>query len=59
MWYQIKVQDKVGWLDKKSGTVVNDSTTSDAGTFIIVTILLLATIGGVAFYIYKQKASEA
>jgi hypothetical protein len=58
LWYQIKVQDKVGWLDRHAGTVVNDATTSDAGTFIMVTILLLGTLGGVSFYIYKQKASE-
>ncbi len=58
LWYQIKVQDKVGWLDRQAGIVVNDPTTSEAGTFIIVTILLLGTIGGAFYYIYKQKESE-
>ncbi|HEX7511142.1 MAG TPA: hypothetical protein VF335_07580 [Chitinivibrionales bacterium] len=58
LWYQIKVQDKVGWLDRKDGSVVNDSATSDAGTFIVIAILLLGTIGGVSLYIYKQKSSE-
>jgi len=58
LWYQIKVQDKVGWLDRKDGSVVNDSSTSNAGTFVVITLLLLGTVGGVAFYIYKQKSSE-
>jgi hypothetical protein len=59
LWYQIKVQDKVGWLEKKSGTVVGESTTSNAGTFIVIAILLIGTAAGVGYYIYKQKMSEA
>jgi hypothetical protein len=58
-WYQIKVQDKVGWLEKKCGTVVDNPHTSNAVTYIIITILLLGTLGGVYYYIYKQKAAEA
>jgi hypothetical protein len=58
-WYQIKVQDKVGWLEKKAGTVVDNPSTSHAGTVIVIAVLLLGTLGGVYYYIYKQKASEA
>jgi hypothetical protein len=54
-WYQIKVQDKVGWLERKSGTVVTSSEGSSASTWIIISILLLATLGGVLYYINKQK----
>jgi hypothetical protein len=58
-WYQIKVQDKVGWLEKKAGTVVDNPNSSNAATYIVIAILLLGTLGGVYYYIYKQKASEA
>jgi hypothetical protein len=57
-WYQIKVQDKVGWLEKKEGKVCDNPTTSNAGTWIAITILLLGTLGGVYYYIYKQKLAE-
>lgn len=58
LWYQIKVQDKVGWLEKNDGLVVNESKTSNAGTFTIIAILVLGTAVGVGYYIYKQKTVE-
>jgi len=58
-WYQIKVQDKVGWLEKKSGSVVSDGgASSNAGTWIAITILFLGMLGGVYYYINKQKLAE-
>jgi hypothetical protein len=59
-WYQIKVQDKVGWLEKKSGSVViGGGASSNAGTWIAITILFLGMLGGVYYYINKQKLAEA
>ncbi len=58
-WYQIKVQDKVGWLEKKSGSVVSGQSGSNAVTWIAIAILFLGTLGGVYYYIYKQKVTEA
>ena len=58
-WYQVKVSDKVGWLDKKYGAVVDNPNPSYLGTFIVFTILLVGTLAGVSYYIYKQKTSEA
>ena len=58
-WYQVRVSDKVGCLDKKSGVVVDNPNPSYLGTFIIFTILLVGTLAGVSYYIYKQKTSEA
>jgi hypothetical protein len=57
-WYQIKVKDKVGWLEKKAGSVVSGTSSSNAGTWIAVAILFLGTLGGVYYYIYKQKLAE-
>jgi hypothetical protein len=39
--------------------VVNNPNPSYLGTFIIFTILLVGTLAGVSYYIYKQKTSEA
>jgi hypothetical protein len=59
-WYQIKVQDnKVGWLEKNAGTVVSGSNSSNAGTWIVILILFFGTLGGVFYYINKQKLTEA
>ncbi len=57
-WYQVKVKDKVGWLDKQAGIVVNNPQYLPLGTFFVFLILLLGTLVGVSMYIYKQKAVE-
>lgn len=58
-WYQIKVQDKVGWLEKSAGMVVTSTRSSNAGTWIAIIILLIGMLGGVFYYINKQKLAEA
>jgi hypothetical protein len=57
-WYQIKIKDKVGWLEQKAGVVVNNPQYLPLGTFFVFVILLLGTLVGVSMYIYKQKAVE-
>jgi hypothetical protein len=57
-WYQIKIKDKVGWLDKRCGIVVNNPQYLPLGTFLVFVILLLGTLVGVSMYIYKQKSVE-
>jgi SH3-like domain-containing protein len=57
-WFQIKIKDKVGWLEKKAGIVVNNPQYLPLGTFFIFVIMLLGTLVGVSMYIYKQKAVE-
>ena len=57
-WYQIKIKDKVGWLEKKAGVVVNNPQYLPIGTFFAFVILLLGTLVAVSMYIYKQKAVE-
>jgi hypothetical protein len=57
-WYQVKIKDKVGWLDKRSGVVVNNPQYLPVGTFLIFVVLLLGTLVGVSMYIYKQKSAE-
>jgi hypothetical protein len=57
-WYQIKIKDKVGWLEKTAGIVVNNPQYLPIGTFLVFVILLLGTLVAVSLYIYKQKAVE-
>jgi hypothetical protein len=57
-WYQIKIKDKVGWLEKTAGIVVNNPQYLPIGTFLVFVVLLLGTLVGVSLYIYKQKAVE-
>jgi hypothetical protein len=57
-WYQIKIKDKVGWLEKSAGIIVNNPQYLPIGTFLVFVVLLLGTLIGVSLYIYKQKAVE-
>ena len=57
-WYQIKIKDKVGWLEKTAGIIVNNPQYLPIGTFLVFVILLLGTLVAVSLYIYKQKAVE-
>jgi hypothetical protein len=57
-WYQIKIKDRVGWLEKKAGIIVDNPQYLPVGTFLAFIILLLGTLAGVSVYIYKQKAVE-
>jgi hypothetical protein len=62
-WYQVKIQEKVGWLEKRAATVVNSPAPTvfsmPIGTFILFILLLLGTFVAVSFFIYRQKTSEA
>jgi len=61
-WYQVKVKDKVGWLEKNAGVVVNNPGLTlfsiPIGTLFFFLLLLIATITGASFLIYKQKTAE-
>jgi len=61
-WYQIKVKDNVGWLERTAGAE------TDAPKFLFFSvsfwtlslfiILLFGTLGGVSYIIYRQKTAE-
>jgi hypothetical protein len=61
-WYQVKVKDKVGWVEKSAGTIVTNPGYSffsiPLGTLFFFLLLLIATITGASFLIYKQKTAE-
>lgn len=61
-WYQVKIKEKVGWLEKRAGDVVDSPKflfySIPFGTFTVFIILLIATLTGVSFVIYRQKNAE-
>lgn len=61
-WYQVKVQEKVGWLDKQSGMVVSSPTVTfmavPVGTLVLFAFLLLGTLAATFIFIYRQKTSD-
>lgn len=57
-WYQVKVREKVGWLEKKSGEVVASPNYNLTSTMIFILILLAGTVGIVWYYISRQKVAE-
>jgi hypothetical protein len=61
-WYQVKVKDKVGWVERSAGIVVNNPGITvfsvPLGTLLFFLLLLVATITGASFLIYKQKTAE-
>jgi hypothetical protein len=61
-WYQVKVEEKVGWLEKRAGVVVAGKGPTifsiPIATFIIFLLVLIITFIGASFYIYRQKTAE-
>ena len=61
-WYQVKVKDKVGWVEKSAGSIVDNPGYTffsiPIGTLFFFLLLLIATITGASFLIYKQKTAE-
>ena len=61
-WYQVKVDDQVGWLEKSAGTIIDSPGITvfsiPLGTLIFFLLLLATTIIGASLLIYKQKTAE-
>jgi hypothetical protein len=58
-WYQVKVKDKVGWLEMRAGNVVDAPkklfNTIPFGVFVLSIGMLIVTLGLVGFFLYRQK----
>jgi hypothetical protein len=61
-WYQVKISDQVGWLERRSGNIVENPGITvlsiPVGTFIFFIMLLIGTFIGTSLFIYRQKAAE-
>jgi hypothetical protein len=58
-WFQIKIKESVGWLDHREGKVIDAPRllVSFWGLILFI-ILLLGTLGGVSYLIYRQKTAD-
>jgi phosphate/sulfate permease len=57
-WYQVKVGEKVGWVERKAGFLVDESSSVTNLLFAVLGILVLTgAVFGVSVYIKKQKPS--
>ncbi|MBD3393214.1 MAG: hypothetical protein GF418_13895 [Chitinivibrionales bacterium] len=61
-WYQVRVADRVGWVERRAGNVVEDPGLTilsiPVGTFVLFILLLLGTFAGASLFIYRQKTAE-
>jgi hypothetical protein len=57
-WYQVKVKDKVGWLERKAGETVSSVSTIPIGSLVLFLVLLIGTFGVVFVFIQKQRTAE-
>jgi len=58
IWYQVKVEDNIGWVERKAGSVVEGTNIlSTVFPIALIFVLLSGTIYGVAAYIKKQKTA--
>lgn len=57
-WYQVKVKDKVGWLERQAGMVTESTSHLPVGSLILFLVILVATFVGVFFLIQRQKNAD-
>jgi len=61
-WYQVKVANDVGWLERRAGNVVENPgftiLSIPIGTFVFFILLLMGTFVGTSLFIYRQKTAE-
>ncbi|MFP4415901.1 MAG: SH3 domain-containing protein [Chitinivibrionales bacterium] len=62
-WLQVKVNDKIGWVEKRAGVLVARKPITifslPLGTFLFILVLLGGTIFGAYYFIQIQKKAEA
>jgi hypothetical protein len=58
VWYEVKVDGRVGYLEATAGKVVNRKG-APVITLLLYIFLLLACAGGVALYIKKQQIAPS
>jgi len=53
-WYEVKVDGRIGYLETKTGTVV-DSQSGKLITLLLFILILVGAAGGVLFYMKRQQ----
>lgn len=57
-WYRVKVQDKLGWIDKRDGILVDNPNKFPIFSILLVILLLCGAAGAVYYYINKSKLAN-
>lgn len=57
-WFQVKVKDKIGWMEKRTGDVVDKPGSVVPIVLAGFVVLLMATGGAVFFVISRHKTVE-
>ena len=58
LWYQVKVRDQIGWVERKAGRVVEGTDVfSIVLSIVVICAVLAGTIYTVSLYIKKQKTA--
>jgi len=58
-WYQVEMDNKAGWLEKRAGIVVESASAFSIISIILLIIVCLGAFGTAGYYIYKQKSTES
>jgi hypothetical protein len=58
VWYEVKVDGRIGYLEAKAGRVVNKKG-APVITLLLYIVLLLGCAGGVALYVKKQHIAPS
>ena len=61
-WYQIRVRDRVGWLERRAGEIIDTPPLRILGipvaVFSVIIVLLALTLGSVAVFVFRQMHTE-
>ncbi|MBD3344687.1 MAG: hypothetical protein GF401_06460 [Chitinivibrionales bacterium] len=57
-WFQVKVKNKVGWIERRAGEVVSDQSGFPVLSITLLLIMIAGTFGGVFVFIQRQKTAE-
>jgi len=56
-WHKVKIDGKIGWVEKKAGKIVQTAGGAPVGSIIFLLIIIAGTIGVVFYFVQKNKAS--
>ncbi len=49
-WYQVKVGNATGWVERRSGDIVNRNTQSPVAAIVIILLIIGGTTGGIVYF---------
>jgi hypothetical protein len=56
-WHKVKIDGKVGWIEKKAGKIVQNPGGVPVGLITFLVLAAAATLGGVFYFLMKNRTS--